>query len=320
MVERQQMSNFERSCILVVPAYNEANRISQCLDTLVRSDIPEGFLWSEWIVLDGASDDGTAEIAEKWAAENKYASFRVISSSVRRGITADFADFQRYILDDRYDDFIVVVVEADTEVRSNTLSELLMPFRNNPRLAATFGSCLADDRSWGRWASTFQLEATERLSKLLGSNRSRAMGRIFAYSVGILRGFVWQPGCGGHDAQLDAFLKLRNLPAMSISSACVMTMPARGYQDFFLQTDRIFASMAATKACFGQSTDFDYMECSVSMRYRAFLKSALRDPLRASAYLIARAMCLIWQKTRRREFVEAWATSSSTKQARSLGR
>jgi dolichyl-phosphate beta-glucosyltransferase len=55
---------------LVIPAYNEANRIARCLREVAawRADRPGGHDW-EVIVVDDGSKDGTAEAARRAAAE-----------------------------------------------------------------------------------------------------------------------------------------------------------------------------------------------------------------------------------------------------------
>jgi len=52
-------------CLVVLPTYNEAENIIEVLG-LVRKYTPD----SEVLVVDDGSPDGTADIAEKWGAEN----------------------------------------------------------------------------------------------------------------------------------------------------------------------------------------------------------------------------------------------------------
>lgn len=74
---------FNRSLSIIVPAYNERARLP---DTLRR--IEEYFLRSQWdfheiIVVDDGSEDGTAEAAERFAAENR--NIRVLRNPGNRG-------------------------------------------------------------------------------------------------------------------------------------------------------------------------------------------------------------------------------------------
>lgn len=53
---------------VVVPAYNEAERIDACLASIVANDYPADRL--EILVVDGGSTDGTRDVVARWAAKD----------------------------------------------------------------------------------------------------------------------------------------------------------------------------------------------------------------------------------------------------------
>lgn len=63
----------------VIPAYNEAENIGKCLDSVFRA-LEEKECDSEVIVVDNASTDGTAEVAGRYSKV-------VVVRETRKGIT-----------------------------------------------------------------------------------------------------------------------------------------------------------------------------------------------------------------------------------------
>jgi glycosyltransferase involved in cell wall biosynthesis len=67
---------------VVIPAWNEAADIAGCLEALAAQDHPADRM--EVILVDGRSDDGTAEVATAAAAELGFARFVVLENPRRR--------------------------------------------------------------------------------------------------------------------------------------------------------------------------------------------------------------------------------------------
>ena len=68
---------------VVIPTYNEAENIARRLDNVYQQDYPRDKL--EVIVVDSASTDGTAEIAEKWARQHPDLRIVVLTEEKREG-------------------------------------------------------------------------------------------------------------------------------------------------------------------------------------------------------------------------------------------
>ena len=68
---------------VVIPTYNEAENIARRLDNVYQQDYPREKL--EVIVVDSASIDGTADIAEEWARQHPDLKTVVLREGERRG-------------------------------------------------------------------------------------------------------------------------------------------------------------------------------------------------------------------------------------------
>ncbi|MEM0463231.1 glycosyltransferase family 2 protein [Pyrobaculum sp.] len=68
---------------VIIPTYNEAENIVRRLENLLAQDYPRDRL--EVIVADGASTDGTPEIAERWAREHPDVKVAVLREERRDG-------------------------------------------------------------------------------------------------------------------------------------------------------------------------------------------------------------------------------------------
>ena len=125
---------------VVIPAYNEAQRIDKCLDALMKQTVRP----DEIIVVDNASTDDTAVRAAL------YSGVRVVSEPKKGIAHARTAGFDAANTD------IIARVDADTIVAPSWVKEVGHYFQTHPDIAAVVGnSGLADisppGRYWGRW-------------------------------------------------------------------------------------------------------------------------------------------------------------------------
>jgi glycosyltransferase involved in cell wall biosynthesis len=100
---------------IVIPCRNEREYISPCLDSILAGDFPLDDL--EVLVIDGMSDDGTAEIVQRYAATHRVVRLicnpqRIVSSAVNIGIRAARGEF-------------ILRIDAHVEYPPNYVSGLL---------------------------------------------------------------------------------------------------------------------------------------------------------------------------------------------------
>jgi FkbM family methyltransferase len=296
-------------CVLVVPAYNEEARIAICLESLLEASLPAGFGWREWFVLDDRSTDGTTAIVREWTRWNKDAPpLSVLTSPVRRGKALNLNMPHEQLIEASRVDDVVVVCDADVVPGPGAIAALLSPFVESPPVEVAWGVPLPDHRGFGRLGSAFQMMLVAELAKADGPHAVRAEGRLFAYRVGALADFRWNAGWIVDDTQLADYVAARGVKGRTALEAVILTTPAKSYLDFYRQTCRSSASMARARAL-GSAPE----RSGQTSRTSLVLRTALADPLGASAYLVARLVSSIRDRLWPIHFDDAWEPARSTK-------
>src|SRR6266702_921708 len=262
-------------CRLVVPAYNEAARIVRCLESVRASYLPLGFEWEEWVVHDGDSTDGTAQMAESWAASRPLVPLRVVRAARRSGKAAALGAYHAELVAQGQLGHLVVILDADSAVAPGALDSLLRAFAQDPSLGVAWGMDEIDSRRVGYWASAYQMEAMAALAHRLGTNAPRAYGRLFAYRVAALAGFCWQAGLIADDTQLAAFVRDRSIPVRTVEEARALVTPAASSQDLHLQTQK---GIAARTRVPGRGRDHCLASPTVGRRLRRSPCGQRRSP------------------------------------------
>ena len=300
-----------RTCELVVPAYNEANRLGRALDSVLEAPLPAGWAWTHWSVLDGASDDGTPEFARSWAATHRSPPLSVVTAPHRRGKAAELGDWHRRLLctPGLDQDHVILVLDADVAVEPRSIAALLAPFANDAELAVVWGVDSVDRRTTGYRASAFRVEAVSQLARLAGPNAPRAYGRFFAYRPARLAGFCWDAG-QVDDLQLARHAAAHGLTVRSAWDATVRVTPARGYRNLSHQTYRSFDARAREQ----DKGEVDATD-PLADRLLAAALVARHDPGGALAYALARIVCAGMHLLRPTPFSDAWDPALTTKEA-----
>jgi len=114
---------------VVIPAYNEEKQLPLCLGSLTKQRCVFPY---EIIVVDNASTDRTAEIAEEFGVRVIHEPRKGVSAARQAGFEAARAE-------------IIASTDADCIVPSDWLSRIRDIFDENPRLAAVGGYVLFHD-------------------------------------------------------------------------------------------------------------------------------------------------------------------------------
>jgi len=111
---------------VVIPTYNEREFIEGKLTNISEEDFPRNLL--EVIVVDSASTDNTAALAEAWARDNPNLFVRVISESVRKGkLTALLSAFEALgPLSE-----VAIVTDVDVRFQKGTIRKAAKYFANS---------------------------------------------------------------------------------------------------------------------------------------------------------------------------------------------
>ena len=108
---------------VIVPVYNGATHIGQCLDVLVKSSYQS----YEIIVVDDASTDDTAEMARKKGVA-------VLQMEHQSGPAA-----ARNYAAQKARGEILFFIDSDVVAQCDTLARVASDFEKNPDIAAVFG-------------------------------------------------------------------------------------------------------------------------------------------------------------------------------------
>ncbi|MEM0980132.1 MAG: glycosyltransferase [Cyanobacteria bacterium P01_H01_bin.58] len=125
---------------IVTPSYNQAQFIEQTIKSVLAQDYPK----LEYIVQDGASDDGTSEILKRYESQIKY-----IESSPDSGQSqAINRGFQKSTGE------IMAWLNSDDLLIPGTVSYVAQYFANNPEVDVVYGHRILineQGQEFGRW-------------------------------------------------------------------------------------------------------------------------------------------------------------------------
>ncbi len=113
---------------IVIPVHNSAKYLDKCLSALEKS-IYKDF---EVIAIDDASDDDSAEICSKRGVK-LYKLEKRSGPAFARNCGVEFSNGS-----------IIIFIDSDVLVTPTTLEEIVDKFKDNPEMAALFGSYDAD--------------------------------------------------------------------------------------------------------------------------------------------------------------------------------
>ncbi len=119
------MNNKKPFISVIVPVYNGGKFLSECLDALYASD----YTAFEVTVVDDGSTDDSAEISRAKGA--------VVLSTVRRQSGPAAA---RNLAAEKAHGDILLFVDADVVVKTDTIAKVAAVFQNRPDISALFGS------------------------------------------------------------------------------------------------------------------------------------------------------------------------------------
>ncbi len=108
--------NYSPKVTVIIPTYREARLIWSRLDNIRNQDYPKDLM--EIIVIDSGSDDGTAEIVERWASQHEDICLKLIREKERKGKAKALNHALRYASGD-----IIVIADADAVWPRNSLKE-----------------------------------------------------------------------------------------------------------------------------------------------------------------------------------------------------
>jgi len=136
---------------IVTPARNELDNLTRLAESLTAQTLLPAY----WIIVDDGSDDGTAELAAKLAAEHDWIHLELPVPATDGALTEgrfegrDLIAFRRGVAALPEPTEVVIKVDADTSFDPEYFQILISRFEEQPDLGIAGGSCY--ELEGGRW-------------------------------------------------------------------------------------------------------------------------------------------------------------------------
>lgn len=187
---------------VVVPAYNEAEFLGSCLDSLLEQDFQGPY---EIIVVDNNSTDGTADVARSRGVTVVHESKAGVCSARQCGTAAANGE-------------IVVSTDADTVFSCSWLSRIDRVFRENPARVAVAGPCRFVDPPWWGRAYTWVLFTVVSLIARMTGRILYVTATNIAFRKSEWSGYDTDATQGGDELDLLRRLRSRGPCAFDLSN------------------------------------------------------------------------------------------------------
>lgn len=123
---------------ILIPAYNHARFVAECLDSIVADDYPN----KEIVIIDDGSSDETLDVIEAWAEAHRDAVPISVVSRPNRGAARTLNELLRRARGD-----LVFPIASDDYLLPGGMRALVTALTATPACQAVFGDCLVVDKS-----------------------------------------------------------------------------------------------------------------------------------------------------------------------------
>lgn len=270
---------------ILIPTYREAGLIERKLDDLLSQDYPKDL--TEVLVVDGASDDGTAEIVDKWALSHKDFNLKLVREPQRAGKASAL---NRALA--RAAGEVIVTADVDALWPREALRETLKWF-GDPGVGAV--SCLKKPTGRGR----SRLEDNYRhYYNVLRLAESKAYatpvfhGELAAYRRDLLEMFGGFPAdLGADDSRTATRIALMGFRAVTPENICVdEIVPREGYSSWRIRRAQHLIQHFSTLPEAGHELDKEFRRILIVESFLHVLNPWL---LLASVLLLATSAALL---------------------------
>jgi glycosyltransferase involved in cell wall biosynthesis len=162
------------SISVVVPVYNGAQSIADCIESLLKQDYPD----FEVIIVNNNSTDNTVSIVETYPVRLVFCAERGPAPARNAGIEASTAD-------------IIAFTDADCIAESNWLSELVKPYAN-PEIGGSGGAIQAYQHDHLTMVEAFSVEHSPLVNFMSGDHEF--LPHLYTANASYRRSILTQTG------------------------------------------------------------------------------------------------------------------------------
>jgi cellulose synthase/poly-beta-1,6-N-acetylglucosamine synthase-like glycosyltransferase len=207
---------------VIVPTYMEADRIERKLDEIYSQDYPRDRL--KIVVVDGASPDGTAEAADRWARAHNDVEVVVVREQERRGKGVALNEALKYA-----DGDVVVLADADASWAGRDALAKAVSYLADPSVGGV--TCVKSPAVEGPAAAEAEYRRhydSVRIAESAVFSTPIFHGELAAVKRKLVDAFPTD--LGADDSWTAVSLALRGYRAIAAPDVeCVEAVPKRGY-------------------------------------------------------------------------------------------
>jgi cellulose synthase/poly-beta-1,6-N-acetylglucosamine synthase-like glycosyltransferase len=206
---------------IIVPTYNESRTIKRKLENILREDYPSSLM--EVIVVDSASNDGTADLARDWGRIHPELNVRVLEEKERKGKLRALLHAFGYV--NTLSEFLIVS-DADSEWQRGSVSETAKYFAD-PAVAVVTSS-LSYSNNAGLESSYREYYNTIRVAESKEHSTPIQSGVFQAIRLSILGTIGLPLYAGADDSAIGSYLAFAGFRSIQVDDVHV-SEPLRGH-------------------------------------------------------------------------------------------
>jgi cellulose synthase/poly-beta-1,6-N-acetylglucosamine synthase-like glycosyltransferase len=214
--------NYRPKVTIIIPTYNEAEFIWNRLNDIYAQNYPRNLM--EIIVIDSASDDGTADFVKKWIFEHRDVNLKLIEESERRGKLSAILESLKHVSSDSD---VVVFTDADAFWESDVLSSAMKYFADPSVGAVTASIIYSDDEVFENVYRNYYNIIRVAESKVFATPVHN--GPFLAVRTELLSKYGIPKFSGSDDSSFGSYIALLGFRAIQVDDAFVEE-PVRGSQ------------------------------------------------------------------------------------------
>jgi cellulose synthase/poly-beta-1,6-N-acetylglucosamine synthase-like glycosyltransferase len=214
--------SYKPKVTIIVPTYNEVKFIWDRLDNVYAQNYPKDLM--EVIVVDSASDDGTADLVKKWISERGGVDLKLVEEPKREGKLSAVLESLKYVSSESN---IVVFTDADALWEPDALNKATMYFADPLIGAVTSSITYSGDEAFENVYRNYYNTVRIAESKIYATPVHN--GPFLSIRTELIRKFGPPTFPGSDDSSFGSYIALSGFRAIQVDNISVKE-PVRGSQ------------------------------------------------------------------------------------------